>query len=399
MAYKRCWEKGCKQTCKDPAHTWWVAAAYTPPGEKQLRFRGPVDDPQIAHLLDGGFPPTTKTGAEEFEATKVKPWVKAGMKPPVTVATTSTALTVATVIDRYVARMGQTKDKSKASILKYLKLDFGKEPLTALLDPERLEDYMNDIVEEGGTNGTANRYLAHVSILLNYAIGRSGFDWQFNPARLPFFHRTRNQQGVKKFDEAPRNRRIIPEEEAILLSSIDKLDQGGEQMRGRFLCALQCGPRRGEMLLVKRDDIKRNHRDRQGIVHPMVIHFRGTNTKSGKERYVPVEGQELRDFLDARRFAPYPFGAEDGSYQDSFRKQWMNALAIGGITDEEKELDGDLHWHDIRHEFGNRYIEKGGDIHDLKELMGHSSITTTERYLAAKLGNAAAGLARMVGGQ
>jgi site-specific recombinase XerD len=63
----------------------------------------------------------------------------------------------------------------------------------------------------------------------------------------------------------------------------------------------------------------------------------------------------------------------------------MKALTFGAST------------FDLRHEFGARAIEAGVGIHELKEMMGHASVTTTERYLAAKLGQAAQGLSRMVG--
>lgn len=37
--------------------------------------------------------------------------------------------------------------------------------------------------------------------------------------------------------------------------------------------------------------------------------------------------------------------------------------------------------HRIRHAFAKNYLMNGGDLHSLKEIMGHASITTTEEYL------------------
>jgi integrase len=39
-----------------------------------------------------------------------------------------------------------------------------------------------------------------------------------------------------------------------------------------------------------------------------------------------------------------------------------------------------LRFHDLRHTFASRLIEKGADIETVKELLGHFSITTTQRY-------------------
>ena len=41
----------------------------------------------------------------------------------------------------------------------------------------------------------------------------------------------------------------------------------------------------------------------------------------------------------------------------------------------------DFHFHDLRHDFASRLIRNGVDLNTVKELMGHASITTTQRYL------------------
>jgi hypothetical protein len=48
------------------------------------------------------------------------------------------------------------------------------------------------------------------------------------------------------------------------------------------------------------------------------------------------------------------------------------ALTKAGITD--------LRWHDLRHEYASRLAERGVALSKVRDLLGHASITTTERY-------------------
>jgi integrase len=39
-----------------------------------------------------------------------------------------------------------------------------------------------------------------------------------------------------------------------------------------------------------------------------------------------------------------------------------------------------LHWHDLRHEYASRLVEHGVPLSQVRDLLGHASIVTTERY-------------------
>jgi hypothetical protein len=57
-----------------------------------------------------------------------------------------------------------------------------------------------------------------------------------------------------------------------------------------------------------------------------------------------------------------------GSYKD------LDAACLQRL----REIDP--HWHDLRHEYASRLVEKGVPLAQVRDLLGHTSILTTERY-------------------
>ena len=44
-----------------------------------------------------------------------------------------------------------------------------------------------------------------------------------------------------------------------------------------------------------------------------------------------------------------------------------------------------LHWHDLRHEYASRLVERGVPLSQVRDLLGHASIQTTARYAHVNL--------------
>lgn len=61
-----------------------------------------------------------------------------------------------------------------------------------------------------------------------------------------------------------------------------------------------------------------------------------------------------------------------GHVDCDIERQWRLALAAAGISN--------LHIHGLRHIFASRYMEAGGDLNTLREMLGHSDFETTQRY-------------------
>jgi hypothetical protein len=47
----------------------------------------------------------------------------------------------------------------------------------------------------------------------------------------------------------------------------------------------------------------------------------------------------------------------------------------------------DLHFHDLRHEAGSRWLEAGWPLHHVRAMLGHANVSQTDTYLnAARMG-------------
>ncbi len=58
-----------------------------------------------------------------------------------------------------------------------------------------------------------------------------------------------------------------------------------------------------------------------------------------------------------------------------------------------------LHWHDLRHEYASRLVERGVPLAQVRDLLGHASITTTERYDNQTLAALQAAVGRLEAGK
>lgn len=143
-----------------------------------------------------------------------------------------------------------------------------------------------------------------------------------------------------------------------------------------WMIALNTGLRRGEMIALEHHqvDIERN----QIFVcqHWCPVEKRILpDTKSGQCRYVTIPPM-LRPVLLQLLQKPGPrlltqHSGKPVSYAVLY-KWFREAIERSGVKR--------IRPHDMRHTFASHHMMAGGDLYDLKELLGHSSITQTEQY-------------------
>jgi integrase/recombinase XerC len=111
----------------------------------------------------------------------------------------------------------------------------------------------------------------------------------------------------------------------------------------------------------------------------MVLRITG---KGGKTRLAPVLPVALQAVAEYRRLCPYHLSAD----APLFRGARGGPLQPAIIQREMQKLRSALSLpdtatpHALRHSFATHLLARGGDLRTIQELLGHSSLSTTQIY-------------------
>ena len=146
--------------------------------------------------------------------------------------------------------------------------------------------------------------------------------------------------------------------------------------------AAYTGLRRGELIALQWDDI--DFAARKITVSRAVSASTLSTPKSGSYRDVPLSEQAaaaLQRLRQREHFTTH----EDLVLSNRYGRR-LNAPALTRRYNRARHACGlrPLRWHDLRHTFGSLLVAAGIDTVTVKAAMGHSRITTTERYLHAR---------------
>jgi integrase/recombinase XerD len=178
------------------------------------------------------------------------------------------------------------------------------------------------------------------------------------------------EEDLGQFLSSPKVWSLIPdvltlEEVERLLAAVDLSTFLGLRDRAILEFLYASGIRVSEVCALNLSDVD----DRQ-------IKVKG---KGGKERIVPLAKRAV-DVLDsylAKREDPSPslFLGAKGKRMDRFMV-WRIIKKYVSIAKIEKQVSP----HTLRHSFATHLLENGADLRVIQELLGHSNISTTDRY-------------------
>jgi integrase len=170
----------------------------------------------------------------------------------------------------------------------------------------------------------------------------------------------------------------------LLPSEIDMLIEASEKTRAKFYMpaliylGAEHGASKQEALSLEWSDIDFEF-DGIGIIR----FFRTKNSRKRTEYLMPRTREALLDWRDHLKWmrhrrkittikSNHVFCRLDGTPLKKFYKAWRVTCALAGIED--------FHFHDLRHTFCSNLLLAGSDLKDVKEMIGHSDISMTDRY-------------------
>jgi integrase len=205
---------------------------------------------------------------------------------------------------------------------------------------------------------TIRRDLACLSSMLT-----SCEDWDWikegsNP--VPSFLKRRARRGLK--EAPPRTRYLAPDEETALLSAATPA------VRGAIAVAIDTGLRREEQFSLTWAQVDFARR----------VITTTKRTKNGRPRSVPLPertAQVLAQLRAQKTIASvHVFRHEDGQRLVNMEKGMKGAVRRAKLVD--------VRWHDLRRTAGCRWLQSGRSMEEVCILLGHSSVTVTEKHYA-----------------
>lgn len=261
-----------------------------------------------------------------------------------------------------------------------------------LITTREVEELLRTVAATGVTPRTVNKARQLVCAIFNYGMRPSTHCLPANPvlhadrraepepAVLAFYTPTQIESLASALARGAHRDPMRP-----ALSSEEQAARADEDRQDAEIIRLAAftGLRRGELVTLRWRDVD-FHRRTVTVQRSLSGSEEASSTKSRRARHVPMPDQAkaaLERLLTRADFTcpdDYVFVNRFGRRIDpsALRRRYERA--------RDAERLEPLRFHDLRHSYGSLLVAAGVDLVSVKAAMGHSRITTTERYLHAR---------------
>lgn len=289
------------------------------------------------------------------------------------------------------AEPGQAYGRGGGSSRGLLMAALGDRPAPEVATRE-IEDLLRSVSATGVAPRTVNKVRQLVCAIFNYGMRPSTYGLGINPAAhaerrrepdrgpLAFYSPEQVEQLARSLADGAHRDRSRP---ALSPAEIDARAREDVQDAELVRVAAYAGLRRGELVALRWRDldfIGRKITVRRSLSGDTEL--RSTKSRRAREVPLPDQAAAALDRLSRRcEFTgpdDYVFANRLGRRLDpsALRRRFERARDAAGLEP--------LRFHDLRHTYGSLLVAGGIDLASVKAAMGHSRITTTERYLHAR---------------
>jgi integrase len=236
---------------------------------------------------------------------------------------------------------------------------FGQREL-ADIRPLDVQTFVNGCAAKGLAPASINRILMLLKFMFNRAIVWEMPGMVSNPCKgISELIQNNKMERFLSSNEAQRLKLAIAESANPMLGPIVKL-------------MMLSGCRRGEALRAKKSDFDL---ERGSWLIP--------NPKGGKARHIPMNSNAVKTIRSSLLLgASLSHNYEQNSYIFVNPRTGLPFEQIYYSWDTARKKAGldDLRIHDLRHSFASAMVNSGMTLYDVKEILGHANIKTTQRY-------------------
>jgi len=255
-----------------------------------------------------------------------------------------------------------------------------------------VEDLLRSVSSTGVAPRTVNKVRQLVCAIFNYGMRPSTYglpknpviyaDRRREPERGPLAFYSPEQVEVLARSLAAGGHRD-PSRPALSPEEIEARAREDAQDAELVRVAAYAGLRRGELVALRWRDV--DFLGRKIIVRRALsgdTELRSTKSRRFREVPLPDQAASALDRLSRRGEF---IGPDDYVFANRFGRR-LDPSALRRRFERARDAAGlePLRFHDLRHTYGSLLVAGGIDLASVKAAMGHSRITTTERYLHAR---------------